>query len=385
MKAIFAVTALAAAISGQALAADTETTTTFSGAINAQFIYNMAGATEGTSVLDSTYDVDLDDEEGGTDGLYGITMEMAVTNGPFSGSVGIELDEEGGATATVGDLIVTDGKLSFGQVGEITSTDEYIDASVTMAGGNDIEDAIGFRYAVADGITVQLGGFEAANVTTNATAATATSVVASAQYMGASGPLAYVVEGQMRASALGAELDADPHTFIGAGLTYSTDMLTVMAAVNMGNLVDNVAIADSDTNYAVEAVYKVSGATLTAGYIEKSTEADDDEEMFGGVSYAIDAITLSAGYNMTTAESAGDEVTAGLGYTAGMMSYSAGVTLANFDADTADAVLIELGASTVSAAGVTYYGEFEMQAEGDTGAITQDETNKLTVGGKYSF
>jgi hypothetical protein len=380
MKAIFAVTALAAAISGQALAADTETTTTFSGAIDAQFIYNMAGATEDGTVLDSTYDVNLDDDDDGTDGLYGLTMEMAVTNGPLSALITTELDEEVSGIS-IGDIIVTEGKLSFGQVGEITSTDEYVSASVEMEDGDDVEDEIGFRYAVADGITVQLGGTETPSTPlTGVLEANATHVVASAQYMGASGPLAYVVEGQMKSEALDAENSVDAQTFIGAGLTYSTDMLTVMAAVNMTSF-EGV----SDTEYAVEAVAKVAGATLTGAYLELSTETDDDEEMFGGVSYAIDAITLSAGYLMTTAESAGDEVTAGLGYSAGMMSYSADITLANFDADTADAILIELGASTVSAAGVTYYGEFEMQAEGDAGAATTAETSKLTVGGKYSF
>jgi hypothetical protein len=154
-----------------------------------------------------------------------------------------------------------------------------------------------------------------------------------------------------------------------------------MAAVNMTS--DTAGV--SDTDYAVDATTTVAGATLSAGYLEPSTENTvDDEELFVGAAYSMDAISLSAGYKLTTLESAGDEVTAGLGYTAGMMSYSADVTLANFDADTADAVLIELSVSTVSAAGVTYYGEFEMQAEGDAGAANT-ETSKLTVGGKYSF
>jgi hypothetical protein len=376
MKAIFAVTALAAAISGQALAADTETTTTFTGAMDARVIYNLAESTEatddlGTVVVPSSFDVDLDDDD---DFLYGLSMEMAVTNGPFSGTLTIESDEDSAITPVVEDLIVTDGKLSFGQVGGLMSTDEYIDASVEMAGDDDMEDGIGFRYAAAEGFTVQLGGDES-------NAAKGTAIIASAQYAGAAGALAYVVEGQMKASAVGSELDADAPMFVGAAATYSADNTTVMAALNY----TSDTAGETDMDYAVNATTTVASATLTAGYLERSGETDDDEELFVGAAYAMDAISLSAGYLLTTAEEAGDEVTAGLGYAAGAMSYSADITLANFDAATADAVLIELGVSTVSAAGVTYYGEFEMQAEGDTGAITTAETSKLTVGGKYSF
>ena len=361
MKAIFAVTALAAAISGQALAADTETTTTFSGALDARVIYNMAGATEVLTPLDSTFDVDLNDDD---DFLYGISMDVAVTNGPFSGSVGIESDEDTGVTATLGDLVVTDGNLSFGQVGGLMSTDEYIDASVTMAADDDMEDGIAFRYVAAEGVTVQLGGDEANT--------TGTSIIASAQYAGAAGSLAYVVEGQMKASALGSELGLDAPMFVGAAATYSADIATVMAALNY----TSDTAGATDTDYAVNATTTVAGATLTLGYLEPSTETTDDEEMFGGVSYAIDVITLSAGYKMTTLADAGDEVTAGLGYSAGLMAYSADVTLGEFDAATASDALIELNATYSAASGVAYYGDYAMQG---------DATNSVTLGAKYSF
>ena len=358
MKAIFAVTALAAAISGQALAADTETTTTFTGAMDARVIYDMA-PTEATSAYDSTYDVDL----GNDDFNYGITMGVAVTNGPFSGSVGIESDEAGGVTATVGDLIVTDGSLSFGQVGGLMSTDEYIDSSVTMADGNDIEDTIGFRY-VAQGVAVQLGGFEDDGAST--------SVVASAQYSGAAGALAYVVEAQMAASAAGALANLDSPMFIGAGLTYSADIATVMAAFNQRSNSDGT----SDSNYAVDATSTVAGATLSAGYSEPSSETTDDESIKVGVAYTVSAVSLSAGYLMTTLADAGDEVTAGLGYSAGLMAYSADVTLGEFDAATASDALIELNATYSAASGVSYYGDYAMQG---------DATNSVTLGAKYSF
>jgi hypothetical protein len=294
MKAIFAVTALAAAISGQALAADTETTTSFTGSMDARVIYNMAGATELTNALDSTYDVDLNDDGDDNEG-YEVTMATSITNGPFSASIGVT-SREGTAVLDIGDIKVTDGKLSFGQVGSLMASDEYIDAAVTMADGDDMDpaDNVGFRYAAAEGVTVQLGGDD--------TDAAGTSVIASVQYMGASGALKYVAEGQMKVSALGSKLKKDAPTFIGAALTYTADIATVMAAVNMTSDAEGA----SDTDYAVNATSKVAGATLTAGYLEPSTEITDDESIKIEVAYPIDAISLSAGYKLTTAADAGD-------------------------------------------------------------------------------
>jgi hypothetical protein len=374
MKAIFAVTALAAAISGQALAADTETTTSFTGTMDAQFIYNLAEQTEtiptATSgvtedvVVPSNFDVDLNDDGDDNEG-YEVTMSTAITNGPFSASVGVT-SREGVAALDIGDIIVTDGNLSFGQVGTLMSTDEYIDASVTMAGGDDMDpDAdVGFRYVAAEGLTVQLGG--------DNTDTAGTSLIASAQFAGAAGSLAYVVEGQMKASAVGSEKNLDAPMFVGAAATYSADIATVMAALNYTS--DTAGVTDTD--YAVNATTTVAGATLTVGYLEPSTETTDDEEMFGGVSYAIDVITLSAGYKMTTLADAGDEVTAGLGYSAGLMAYSADVTLGEFDAATASDALIELNGTYSAASGVSYSGDYAMQ--GDTKSV-------VTLGASYAF
>jgi len=85
MKAIFAVTALAAAISGQALAADTEATTTFTGSMDINFTYDMQPD-------DATYDIDQVNDDDDGEG-YDIQMDVAVTNGPLSASIGIEADE----------------------------------------------------------------------------------------------------------------------------------------------------------------------------------------------------------------------------------------------------------------------------------------------------
>jgi hypothetical protein len=360
MKAIFAVSALAAAISAQALAADTEATTSFTGAMDAQVILDMESAT----IADSTYDVDLKED----DYNYGISFKFDVVNGPFSGSIGVKSDE-GNTDFDIGDLVVTDGKLSFGQVGSFDATDGYVDGVVGMSDSTDdtkavhIGSDVAFRYAVSDEMKVQLGGL-------NDDAGTA--IIPAAQYMTESGALSFAVEGQVKLSAVGAELDMDPEIFAGAGVTYASDMVTVTAGLNYVS-----DTAGSDMEYAVNVSSTVAGATVGAGYYDPSSEGEKDEEAAVEVSYAIDAITPSAGYKYTTAEDAGDELWAKVAYAADSYNASAKVIMANFDGgDAAADPMIELRVDTTSEVGVTYYGEFDFQS---------DATNKLTVGAKYSF
>jgi hypothetical protein len=382
MKAIFAVTALAAAISGQALAADTETTTSFTGVMNAQFIYDMQ---PDLATYDIDQNVDGDDNEG-----YEITMSTAVVNGPFSGSVGIT-NREGVTAFDIGDLVVTDGSISFGQVGSLMATDEYTGGAANdMKDGNDLSVDVGFRYAVSDSLKVQLQGLQSkaavAAVALNAATATPASagvagvgesVGVAAVYTGTAGALSYVANAEMYASALGADLGVDAPYFAGAAATYTSDMVTVKAVVNMSRAAGSAAALKSDaqTEYVVSATTTLAGATLTATYQEESS-ADDDESFKGVVSYAAGVITPSAGYTMTTLADAGDEVYGKLAYSAGSISASGTVTMGNFDAATADEALIELSVSTTSDAGVTYAADYATQA---------DVSNKVTLGASYAF
>ncbi|WP_196160643.1 hypothetical protein [Reinekea sp. G2M2-21] len=368
MKAIFAVTALAAAISAQAMAADTEATTSFTGAMDAQFILNLEPATddpattdevEGTLVpVDSTYDVDLKED----DYNYGISIETAVVNGPFSGSIGLKSDENNEAEITVGDLVVTDGKLSFGQVGNLMSTDEYT-GEMEEAGTLDVD--VAFKYAVMDGFTVQLQGQNDDALTTRTGVA--------AQYTGEAGALSYTAEAEMYASAVGAELDLDAPYFAGVGVTYTADVATVKAATNLtGDTAGNTV-----TEYAVSVDSTVAGATLSASWTDVNADNDDDEIAKVEVSYAAGAVTPSAGYTFTTLADAGDELWAKVAYAADSYNASAKVIMENFDGgDAAADPKIELRADTTSEVGVTYYAEFDFQT---------DTTNMLTVGAKYSF
>jgi len=374
MKAIFAVTALAAAISGQALAADTESSTTFKGSMDAQFILNLQPE-------DALYDVELN-ADGDDDVGYEIVMSTAVTNGPFSGSVGITT-REGASSFDIGDLVVTDGMLSFGQVGSLMATDEYTGgANNDMKDGNDLSVDVGFRYAVSDALKVQLQGRQTAAA---ATPAVTTATGVAAVYSATSGAISYVANAEMYMAGDASTNKMTNPYFAGVAATYTTDMLTVKAVFNSSLASGTTATGgpEAQTEYVLSAVAKVAGATLTGIYQEESS-ADDDESAKGEVAYAVGAITPSAGYLYTSAEKAGDELYAKVAHSANGIDSSAKVIMGNFDADDADAMLIELRVSTMSAVGVTYYGEYDMRAEA-TGTNTAAEMSKLTVGAKYAF
>lgn len=354
MKAIFAVTALAAAISGQALAADTESSTSFTGTMDAQFILNLQPDV-------ATYDVDLNDDGDDNEG-YEITMSTAVTNGPFSGSVGITT-REGASAFDIGDIVVTDGMLSFGQVGSLMNTDQYTDGVEDDMAETKLDVDVAFRYAVSDSFKVQLQGLDD-------DAGTATGLAAA--YTGSADALSFAVEGEMYASGPGSDAGLDPKIFAGAGVTYAIDAATVKAVFNYtGDTAGNTVI-----EYVASVSTTMAGATLFAAYQEKNTDVDDDESAKVEVSYAAGAFTPSAGYMLTTLADAGDEVFGKIAYSADNLDASAKLVMGNFDAATADEALIELRVSTKSEVGVTYYGEYDMQ---------KDAKNQLTVGAKYAF
>jgi hypothetical protein len=124
MKAIFAVSALAAAISAQAMAADTEATTTFEGEVSVT--YTLGDTAEGSTDLSS---------------------EMSVANGPFSATVSMGAgDDDGDLALSISDVMYDNGTLSFGQLGNI-----YSDALVTGNTGDEDHNFAGSQFSIDDG------------------------------------------------------------------------------------------------------------------------------------------------------------------------------------------------------------------------------------------
>ncbi|MEJ2041725.1 MAG: hypothetical protein P8X74_01620 [Reinekea sp.] len=387
MKAIFAVSALAAAISTSAIAADTEWEVEFKGSMEAQSAWDFTDGIAKDVLL-----VSDDDEQEGWD----LELDMSITNGPLSGGFYIDAgDEQGGeAVLNLDDIVVTEGKLSFGQVGSLMSTDDYLDIGSTSIGdiavdNNSFDEAYGidagFKYEVVDGFTVQIqGAGQTKDVDHDNDPATPDISVnvpvygAAAQYAGEAGALSYVVEGEFGGEDVYSKDGADPYIFAGTGVTYSSDVVTAMAYLNYSGK-DSRAL-----QYGVSLEATVAGATLSTLYIEPSAEVDDDEELELSVAYAAtDAITVSAGYIYTMLSDAGDEVSAGLAWEQDAMAASADLTFSDFDAKTADPVLVELEVSYTSEMEVKYYTDFNYQPEEAKADVA--EKIELIFGASYSF
>ncbi|MFQ3229079.1 MAG: hypothetical protein ACI9DO_000437 [Reinekea sp.] len=372
MKAIFAVTALAAAISGQALAADTEATTTFNGAMQYDFTVDMAAETK---------DVELQKGDDANDGgSYGIYMDVKVVNGPFSGEVGLTT-EDGVGSVTVGDIVVKEGKISFGQVGSLVETHEYTYEQEDFGGeGKDVDAAI--RYNVMEGFDVQLEGAQQDGVGDD--------YGLGAKYAGESGAVSYVADAQVRLSdTVAATLDdATPFMYFGAGVTYTADIVTVKAGFNNYSVVDaraaytalNATSGDSDSEYAVSVTATpVDNLTVGAHYMDKSTETDDDSRYKVEGSFAADAVTVSGYYTAVLVEDAIAEMNGKVEYAADMIAAYAGVTL-NEGMVEHDAALIEAGVSYTTESGIVYAGDY---TQGDsTDGVDQ---NNIVFSAMYSF
>ncbi|TCS43241.1 hypothetical protein [Reinekea marinisedimentorum] len=369
MKAIFAVTALAAAISTQAFAADTETEVSYLGSMDAFFQVDLLD--DGAKTVGLTED---DDDGEGVE----IAMETTIVHGPFSGSLGLEYySEDDDAAIIVGDIIITDGNLSFGQVGSLMSTDEYAGDMLDYEPWDDDEDAdqvadvaAGFKYMVMEGFYVQLQGTDEDGADYGV----------AAQYTGSSDALSYVVEGEAQLSDVSG---VDDEYFFGAGVTYSVDAFTAAAAVNHfynnGLLEDDgvTSAPGQDTEYALEISADVAGASLYAGWTDYSTETEDDEFLELTAAYAVtETITAGVGYEYTTAEDAGDYFYGTLAYAEGQIAASLEAGLEDFDAETTHAYIFADVVYT-SEAGVAYYTEFERESSSDA--------TTLTMGGRYSF
>jgi hypothetical protein len=138
MKAIFAVSALAAAISAQAIAADTEATTTLTGSLATTMTYDLDGSAHG-----------------GTN-APALSSSLAVTNGPFSGT--LTLTDK---TVGVSKVMVTDGNITFGQLASIAGSHRVV-GSLDKSTSELVKAGVaGIQWKNADlGLTVQLDGFK---------------------------------------------------------------------------------------------------------------------------------------------------------------------------------------------------------------------------------
>jgi hypothetical protein len=395
-----AVTALALAISAQANAAahegmSTETEWSFTGSMEFLTVVDMAEGhlnAEGDEV--TVIDVELDEEddfdEGAAGDAWGLEADLSIVHGPLSGSLGMQIDDGGAATVEAGDIVITDGAISFGQVGSLVDlTHEYaydMDDSGVNSEGKDVD--AGLRYTM-EGLAVQVegtnriesGGFATADAT-SANAATSDFGVA-AQYTGEADAVSYVAEAQYRASSIAGD-DDSAYTYVGAGVTYTMDMITAKAAFNTYTVTATDANDESILEYGFELTATpveglsayLKGQDLDSG----DTNTEFAMKLLVGASYALDALEFTGEYTYTDVEEAGDEVMGRVDYTAGAIAAYGEVTLKDVDGD-AQSPLIEAGVSMTQDNGVKYAADYDMQASSDFNA----EVNNIRLSAAYAF
>ncbi|AJQ97435.1 hypothetical protein [Gynuella sunshinyii] len=415
MKAIkiasgFAVTALAAAITGQAAAADTETSYTFYGTMSAGAVFDFKG--------DDTRDVDtLESDNGDNDidegDFYGLMMDLDVVHGPFSANISIDGIKTAGdqtAEVTVNDIIVTDGPISFGQVGEVTVTDEYIGVEeLDMDDGNDFEPDVGIRYS-ANGLSIQLEGAD----DDSTDAETADDVIdfgVGVNYHYEMDALKLDVEGQYLDNGnQGGETTSS--TFVGLAATYDLGKVAIKAAINntagdgeiaVTKTIDDVDVTlfdftevavqvdvnITDTISAYVAALSSTGTVKADGVnvLEDIDTADIDGynpvEVEVGASAGFGSITVSGYYYMDNWDDSGDILYGKLAYAQDAYAAYADVEVDDLDAEEIDSPAIGLGVSYTSEVGVVYAADYDYQSKKEKADVST--TNKIELSASYSF
>jgi hypothetical protein len=304
MKAIFAVSALAAAISAQAIAADTEATTTFSGEV----------------AYSSTFELDTPNRSMGMDG-DSLSMEIDVKNGGFSGTISFNEegdDDDGNDLAkiedeiSVSDLQYTEGAILFGQgIGSIMTT---AGAVGNMDSTMDYDAADGFRYTSDFGLTVQAEAGDDDWDEDGDTADQATDFGLAAAYMTDLDVAAVTVEAQYReVNKAAGEEDTMTFPYVGAKVVASpADMVTVTGALSYGQAGVQKYNEDADAivAYGVKAdVTVMEGVTAAAYY----STTDTNNEVGVSASATFAPLTVTASHKqMLEAETSETEVTAAL-------------------------------------------------------------------------
>ena len=398
----FAVTGLALAISGQAMAADTTTDWTWEGeVVFAADLMNNNSAFERLVADNSTVK--------GSRGANGnsdadLAVSIAVANGGFSATMDID---DGGVD--VSDFVYEEGAFMFGEIGQIGGVEGAVDG---MNEGHSYASDQGFRYT-SGGLQVQaFGGINYTTVTTTSTVVVGTQSYTftdttdvliggtdmglAVAYAGTSGNMAFELNAQYAETA--ATDAAQPMYFGGSVTAAVSDSVEVVAAYTTGGLSDV-------SSYGVRADY--TGDAFTA-YL---TVADNDgsAKQAAGVAATVGAFALTADYDIDSPSLDLGASTSGsadaMSYTAsldledvtGTMAYEAavGVAFAASDMMSYDAgYLMRNGDSTELTASATYTTEggatMVVAYELDNGASTSQgsdsaSNNALTFTASYSF
>jgi len=302
----FAVTGLALAVSGQAMAADTTTDWTWAGEVSVESVLMDNG----------DYITDMNTLAGrlfplGQRGSMGVTSDLSVSidvaNGGFSATM--DLSEADGVE--VSDFLYTEGAWMFGEVSTIVASEGYVaDMDVDAAGSYDVDG--GIRYT-SGSFKVQAEANAATEDFTSLTGAGSRDVGLAVAYAGDFEGGSFVVDAQYGENPT-SNSDAANEMYYGFGVTMAaSDAVTVMGGYTSG--------IGAETAMGLRADYTADAFTAYASYISNSADADADMDL--GVAATVGAFALTADYDTDGVLDLGAS-TAGA---SGAMTYTASVDL----------------------------------------------------------
>ena len=331
----FAITGLALAVSGQAMAADTTTDWTWDGKV--VFSADLMNTTNGGSVGsrgangDSTANIDVD---------------IAVANGGFSGMFKIDSSDAHDEISISG-VRYDEGAISFGDIGSMNTTEGYISG---MKGDLSYTADNAFRYTMDNGFAVQAQGGVTYVDDSSTTMLAASDLGVAVAYTGEFEGGSFAVDVEYAENGMVATDDAlDMYTGFGVTMAAS-DAVTVKAAYtaginaesSMGVRADFAGEAFNAYGEWVDEVITV-GADTTMGIANLYVDYTVDGSQNAGVtlSGAADAMTWGANFD----------------YAIDASDYSMGVN------------------ASMDAGAVVYAGAYKMR---------EDDTTELTVSATHT-
>jgi hypothetical protein len=372
----FAITGLALAVSGQAMAADTTTDWTWDGKV--VFSADLMNTTNGGSVGsrgangDSTANIDVD---------------IAVANGGFSGMFKIDSSDAHDEISISG-VRYDEGAISFGDIGSMNSTEGYISG---MKGDLSYTADQAFRYTMDNGFAVQAqGGVTYESDDDSSPMLAASDLGVALAYTGEFEGGSFAVDVEYAENGMVATDDAlDMYTGFGVTMAAS-DAVTVKAAYtaginaesSMGVRADFAGEAFNAYGEWVDEVITV-GADTTMGIANLYVDYTVDGDQNVGVKLASTSGNMSWGANVDMELNTPNRNSYGanVGVDAGMIQYAAAYAVRE---DTTSEI-------TASATHTTEGGAvLSLAYENDNGTSSDSDDsdytlNTLVATASYSF
>jgi len=360
----FAVTGLALAVSGQAMAADTTTEWTWDGKVTfSADLMNNNTALENAKLSNGV----VGERGANHQNAYNLDVVVGVANGGFSADLALEKSN----SVVMKNFLYEEGAFMFGEIGSVVTTEAAIKG---MNSDQAYTSDKGFRYT-AGGLQVQAFGgasytsdastastYTAAGGTTGQGPYAATDMGLEFAFTGSTDTVTYAVDAQYAEDTMGAgaATDAALDMYMGVNVSaMASDAVTIDAGYTSG--------FGGETSTALMATYAADALTAYVRWNDNSGASDTTI----GASTVMGAATLYIDYALEGAQNAGVKLAGG----EGAMTYAA-----NFDY-ALDASAFSYGASVAVAAGDMAYAAGYASREGQTSSELTASATYTTEGG----